>query len=317
MSKLHLLMCFAALGTSASGAAQQNEQAVPALESGAIAPPAPAYPPPPINVLTQREVPLTAAERAGVNVNKAWRNNGLLPAKGEGGRVIFPFGGTMPSLVCAPLYACVVTLQPGETVRDRHLGDKVRWNLDFAVSGSGETAATHVIIKPTDAGLRTNMILTTDRRTYLMTLVSRLNDWMSEVSFVYEDDEDERFDRYQLKATSMRVAQTQAGPMVEAAQQPALALDFDYMISGDTPKWRPVRVYSDGNKTYIQFNTVLASQEAPALVVLGVGNEGQLVNYRLTGDQYIVDAIFERAELILGVGKRQVRVKIARAGKAK
>ena len=317
MGKTHLLICVAALAIGTSTAAQQNEQSVPALESGATAPPSPSYPPPPINVLTQREVPLTEAERAGVRVNKAWRNNGLLPAKGEGGRVVFPFGGTMPSLVCAPLYACVVTLQPGETVRDRHLGDKVRWNLDFAVSGSGDSALTHVIIKPTDAGLRTNMVLTTDRRTYLMTLVSRLNDWMSEVSFVYEDDEDERFDQYQLKSAAMRLAQSQVSPLVDASQPPSPTLDFDYVISGDKPVWRPVRVYSDGSKTYIQFKAVLASQETPALVVQGAGSENQLVNYRLIADQYVVDAIFDRAELVLGVGKKQVRVIISRTGKAK
>lgn len=40
--------------------------------------------------------------------------------------------------------------------------------------------------------------------------------------------------------------------------------------------------------------------------------ETVLVNYRLQADRYIVDAVFDKAVLIVGVGSNQDRVTISR-----
>jgi type IV secretion system protein VirB9 len=91
---------------------------------------------------------------------------------------VFIFGATMPVLVCAPLYVCDLALQTGESVNDLNIGDSVRWRISPATQGAGETAVTHLIIKPSDIGLTTNMVITTNRRTYTIKLVSRRQDWM-------------------------------------------------------------------------------------------------------------------------------------------
>ena len=69
-----------------------------------------------------------------------------------------------------------------------NVGDSVRWKITPASEGSGESLITHVIIKPTDVGLITNLVLTTNRRTYTIKLVSREKDWMPKVSFDYPDE---------------------------------------------------------------------------------------------------------------------------------
>lgn len=64
-------------------------------------------------------------------------------------------------------------------------------------------------------------------------------------------------------------------------------LHFGFRLSGEDPSWRPLRVYTDGVKTYIQFPRTLSSGTAPALVALD--NDGgwfsspseQMVNYRM------------------------------------
>ena len=86
-------------------------------------------------------------------------------------------------------------------------------------------------------------------------------------------------------------------------------LDFDYRISGDGLK--PRRVYNDGVRTIIQMPRDMSRKEAPTLLVLN-GGEEVMVNYRLQGDRYIVDALFDKAMLIAGVGSRQRRVTITR-----
>ena len=41
-----------------------------------------------------------------------------------------------------------------------------------------------------------------------------------------------------------------------------------------------------------------------------------MVNYRVKGDMYIVDRFFDRAELILGTGKKAQKVEIERERKS-
>ncbi|CVG51547.1 TrbG/VirB9 family P-type conjugative transfer protein [Serratia marcescens] len=97
-------------------------------------------------------------------------------------------------------------------------------------------------------------------------------------------------------------------------------LDFGFRIGGDSPSWKPVRVYTDGSKTYIQFPSSSFNGEAPALVAKG--NDGglfskaseKLVNYRPIGDRYVVDKVLDRASLIVGVGRNQTEVTITRTG---
>ena len=47
-----------------------------------------------------------------------------------------------------------------------------------------------------------------------------------------------------------------------------------------------------------------------AFFVVGADGAAELVNYRVTGRFLIVDRLFHKAELRLGAGRRQVRVKI-------
>ena len=83
-------------------------------------------------------------------------------------------------------------------------------------------------------------------------------------------------------------------------------LHFNYAIRGDKPAWRPLRAFDDGQRTYIKFPASLASGEAPPLFVLGAEGAAELVNYRLYDRFYIVDRIFDSAELRLGLKKQQV-----------
>ena len=91
-------------------------------------------------------------------------------------------------------------------------------------------------------------------------------------------------------------------------------LHLDYEIRGkDKLRWKPVRVWDDGVKTYIQFRkgSTLKSVEAPVLVVFERKKE-VLVNYRAAEDMYIVDKVFDTGALIAGTGSKQDRVVIKR-----
>jgi len=88
-------------------------------------------------------------------------------------------------------------------------------------------------------------------------------------------------------------------------------LHFDYQISGDRPAWRPLRAFDDGRQTYVEFPASLAVGEAPPLFLVDRRGEAQLVNYRVQGRFYVVDRIFDTAELRLGLRHQDV-VRITR-----
>ena len=58
------------------------------------------------------------------------------------------------------------------------------------------------------------------------------------------------------------------------------------------------------------------NREAPVLVVIGADGKQEMVNYRVKDDMYIVDRLFEKAELILGSGKKARKVEIDRERKS-
>lgn len=288
---------------------------VPALDPAAApAPPAattpsirthnPPEPPPPVNLLSGVDSTLTPREHDNLAVARRWIDGRLdRAAPGADGSVVFRLGTSMPSVVCAPLYVCDIALQSGEAVNDVKVGDPVRWRITPATSGS----TTHVIVKPSDIGLTTNLIVATDRRVYNIRLVSREHDWMPAVSFSYPEDEAAAWADLE-RATAKRRAET----IIPATGESIERLDFGFSIKGDKPIWRPVRVYAVAGKTVIQFPRAMQHDEAPALVAIGPGKEEQLVNYRTDGDRYIVDKVLSRAILVAGVGRHQTRVVIDR-----
>ena len=72
-----------------------------------------------------------------------------------------------------------------------------------------------------------------------------------------------------------------------------------------------MHVMDDGAKTYIQMPIETIHRELPVLVVKGP-NGSEMVNYRVKDNTYIVDRLFDRAALLLGSGKHQVKVELIR-----
>lgn len=262
---------------------------------------------PAIPMISNQSAPLDKKEAHGVRLAHTWMRHPDKPRHGEDGSVKYLFGATLPTLVCTPLQVCSIRLQPGEIVNDVHAGDSVRWKITPATQGSGANATTLVIVKPTDAGLVTNLILTTDRRVYTIKLASTKKDWIPVLSFDYPDDVQREWAAY----AQQQARQAEANTLPTG--QNLANLDFGFRMSGDSPSWKPVRIYTDGVKTYIQFPSAHFN-EAPALVGLGSKGGEEIVNYRLIGDRYVVDKVLDRAALIVGVGRSQTKVEINRTG---
>ncbi|RWO44205.1 MAG: P-type conjugative transfer protein TrbG [Mesorhizobium sp.] len=246
---------------------------------------------------------VTANEAKGIGISGQWRGSRGLVTKGADGKVVFLYGEIQPSVVCSPLQVCDIELEAGEAVRDVLVGDTVRWKVEPATSGAAGSQAIHLIVKPSEPGIVTSMVVTTSRRTYHIQLKSHQAQYMARVGFEYPED------------VSKKLADVNArmeASTIPGAGVPAEQLQFGYSISGRAG-WRPSRVYSDGVKTYIQFPRSISGQDAPILFVVS-GGENRIVNYRMKNDMMIVDYHVDKAVLVSGVGWKQEKVTIRRGG---
>jgi len=173
----------------------------------------------------------------------------------------------------------------------------VRWIVGDTASGAGTNLRVNILVKPTRVGLKTNLVITTNRRTYLLELSSTPQAWMASASWDYPKD--------RMLALQKQAQQAQTAAPVDVG----LSLEqikFRYAITGDNPPWKPLRAFDDGERVYIQMPSGIAQGELPPLFVIGPQGDGQLVNYRYRAPYFVVDRLFGAAELRLGANKAAV-----------
>jgi P-type conjugative transfer protein TrbG len=233
------------------------------------------------------------------------------PAGWQGATQLFVYApGGLYQVYAAVGQVTDIVLQEGETLSDTGAvaaGDTVRWVIGEAASGSGPGRRTHILVKPTDPGIRTNLVINTARRTYHVELRSTSVTYMASVGWSYPQDE--------LIAVRARIeaATAVANTQVQTGIDPA-KLDFAYRLTGANPPWKPVQVFDDGAKTYLLFPQTIGQSELPPLFLIGEKSKAELVNYRVSGRYMVVDRLFSIAELRLGTKKQQiVRIEHTRA----
>lgn len=163
---------------------------------------------------------------------------------------VWPFtDGALYQVYASPGRVTVVSLQPGEELVTVAAGDTVRWIVGDTSSGGGADLRVNVLVKPIRSGLKTNLVITTSRRTYLLELTSTEKAWMASVSWDYPKD--------RMLALQRQAQAAQATTPVDTG----LSLDkirFRYAVSGNNPPWKPLRAFDDGEKVYIQFPAGIA-----------------------------------------------------------
>ncbi|PVE22749.1 P-type conjugative transfer protein TrbG [Microvirga sp. KLBC 81] len=213
---------------------------------------------------------------------------------------IYPWSdGALYQVYAAPGQITNIALEPGESLTGSGAiaaGDTARWIIGDTASGSGVTRRVHVLVKPTRTDISTNLIITTDRRLYMLELRAGESPYMPAVAWAYPQPPASH--RQSMPAT----------PVIPDGG----ARNYRYALSGDTPPWRPVSVYDDGRRVYVEFPRGIVQGEMPPIFVIGPDGEAQIVNSRIYRNILIVDRLFGAAELRLGSGQRQQTVRIVR-----
>lgn len=199
-----------------------------------------------------------------------------------------------------------IAFELGEMVISIGGGDSQRWTISETQSGKEPHLRKHIFVKPHQTGISTNLVVTTDRRTYHIELHSLANvTYQASVSWKYPSSA--------LIIVNKLIGSTKElkslTPMSGLGQK---QLNFNYhFVSSDRPAWMPRRVFDDGHKTYIEFPESMQDTEAPILYGLSRDMEQEILNYRRYRNFYIVDHLIDTAELMVG-GKTKYKVGIER-----
>lgn len=243
--------------------------------------------------------------------------------------VQYVFGLDEPRAICTPFDGCDIRLEAGEIVRQPSIGDK-RWEVDVLFEGDAPNETPHIAIYPHTIGLKTTLIVTTNRRTYHIKLTSRApsDDEPStpKIAFLYPEDARARFAAARARQEQARAAlRPSQGPRpTPQAARPQGPSElgtavFAYALTGRAP-WKPLRVFNDGLKTHIDFPNAVQHTELPTLLEVrtpgDIFHDDELVlintNYDPVSRRMTADRVFDHALLIAGVGRNQVKVEIVR-----
>jgi len=213
---------------------------------------------------------------------------------------IYPWSeGALYQVYAAPGQITDIALEPGESLTGAGpiaAGDTARWIIGDTESGSGATRRVHVLVKPSRPDITTNLVITTDRRTYMLELRSDQKPYMPAVTWAYPRS---------ATANGQSIPSTPVIPAVAAR-------NYRYGLTGSNPPWKPVSVYDDGRCVYVVFPRGIVQGEMPPIFVIGPEGEAQIANTRIYRNILIVDRLFGAAELRLGSGKQQQTVRIVR-----
>ena len=221
----------------------------------------------------------------------------------QGRRTHFYQDGVVYPVLASPGRITDLVLQPGERLVGSGAlaaGDTARWIIGDTVSGVGADQRVHVLVKPSAAGLATNLIINTTARTYHLDLRAVARGGDPEVRWRYVEP-------------AVVVVAAPPAPVAVAAEPDLTRLNLAYRIKGPRVWWRPLRVFDDGRRTYVEFGPAVRLGDLPPLFVPGAdGKSAELVNYRVAGRRMLIDRILDRAELRLGQGRWARRVLILR-----
>lgn len=224
--------------------------------------------------------------------------------------------GAVFEVIAAPGFVTVLRLRPGEGLLHLAAGDTSRWLIDTVDSGLADPQASlddalflesssmprsriSVLVKPRRPNIETNLVVATTERTYLLDLRSKEGSaYHSVIEWTYP--------RHPRNPRALPAARESGAPVRSHGRSDCATRNFVYAIKAPRhrkPPWTPVSVYDDGHRVHIVFPEGIDDRRRPPLFLADEDGAVRLVNYVVRGRSYIVQELFERAELRMAHGR--------------
>lgn len=240
---------------------------------------------------------------------------------GQGARVVHTFDGSVARLVCQPMQICLIELEEGEVMTETpFISDIVGWDIRQPIRDTfeGGLIKQYLALEPKpDAQVATLMIFT-ERRVYPIQLIPDPNHHTFILSYDYPDtrarENEARVAEVRARnaaqaaaaASNRRAAVAARGVETARGAVPAEELRF-YSITGRAD-FKPLRVYTDRSKTYIDLPPDYRG-DIPTIDDRSGGTDGTInASVNPNRSQIVVDR--QLSDFYLRVGSANVRVRI-------
>lgn len=194
---------------------------------------------------------------------------------------------------CRPGFITDITLQPGERLLRIDVGS----STDLEYRAIDENGSCHIYLQPLQKKVETNMIITTDRRSYQLDIDAG-DDYWPIVAWRYSDN----------AVPVQKPRHLKSGKITSFEQ-----MDFGYTVASDKIySWQPEFVFTDGKNTYIKMPEQAIEKYQPQLLI-DIGGSWQICPYEVIrkNDLIVVDGVLGDAQMIVGSSKRVVLSRLA------
>lgn len=190
-------------------------------------------------------------------------------------------------IYCRTGYLTDIELKKGEQISFVGGGDTSSW----AVNATTVNGVPHIYVKPVVQSSTTNLIITTNKRSYQLILT--VSDWYNPMV---------RWS-YGLEDAQTAILQNAKDEQTIVADLDVVSIDklhssYKVSVKGND-SYKPEMIFDDGAKTIIRMNKGV--KRLPALFIREPGKkELSLANFKTKDNCYIIDRIIDRAELRYG-----------------
>lgn len=195
-------------------------------------------------------------------------------------------------------YITTIVLNPDEQLIHAEVGDATRWSIQTYYTGTSKGMAPAISIKPFVPELRTNLVLSTDKRMYNLMLEANMNTYSPVVAFEYPQE----IELANAKKNFMKSQERKVNLN-------NISFDYTWKKNNKVP-FTPETVYDDGETTYILMPEKVKVTQIPTLFIRDE-QTGEAVSVRHRYDPntrlYTVDRLIEQA--ILKYGNWEVLIK--------
>ncbi|BBA53207.1 conjugal transfer protein TrbG (plasmid) [Fusobacterium varium] len=203
----------------------------------------------------------------------------------------------MYRIYCREGFLTTIYFNPDEEITFMAGGDTERWTVEEGITGSKDGNRTIVTLKPFMTGIKTNLIINTNKRTYNFFLHAA-NDWYNPmVSFKYPQD-------IMLKNLKRKQQDAQLTPV----NLENINHNYEWKKTKDT--WCPLQVFDDGQKTFILLSKKADANQLPAIFMRDeqTGKEAMIrANYNPDTNYFIIDRLV--SQVVLQYGKKKIIIK--------
>ena len=203
----------------------------------------------------------------------------------------------MYRIYCREGFLTTIYFNPDEERTFMAGGDTERWTVEEGITGSKDGNRTIVTLKPFMTGIKTNLIINTNKRTYNFFLHAA-NDWYNPmVTFRYPQD-------IMLKNLKRKQQEAQLTPINLEN------LNYSYEWKKTKDPWCPMQVFDDGEKTFILLSKKADAYQLPVIFIRDeqTGKEAMVRgNYNPDTNYFIIDRLVN--QVVLQYGKKKVVIK--------